>query len=135
MSLEITNPFASGTFNSKLFRIPVILTFFIGWAPEGTDDKAWLDLGFTTFQPSELLKICFIIWFVPVDDAPLINPTYKASNTFSIFSKKEPISYQINNAKENIFDGQIGGKDYVGMSSDSAISYEFSSMFFTSKGK
>ncbi len=43
--------------------IPVILTFFIGWAPEGTDDKAWLDLGFTTFQPSELLKICFIITF------------------------------------------------------------------------
>ena len=43
--------------------IPVILTFFIGWAPEGTDDKAWLDLGITTFQPSELLKICFIITF------------------------------------------------------------------------
>lgn len=43
--------------------IPVILTFFIGFAPEGTDDKAWLDLGITTFQPSELLKICFIITF------------------------------------------------------------------------
>ena len=43
--------------------IPVILTFFIGWAPEGTDDKACLDLGFTTFQPAELLKICFIITF------------------------------------------------------------------------
>ncbi len=43
--------------------IPVILTFFIGFAPEGTDDKAWLDLGFTTFQPSELLKICFIVTF------------------------------------------------------------------------
>lgn len=43
--------------------IPVILTFFIGFAPEGTDDKAWLDLGFTTFQPSELLKIAFIITF------------------------------------------------------------------------
>ena len=43
--------------------IPVVLTFFIGWAPEGTDDKAWLDLGFTTFQPSELLKICFIVTF------------------------------------------------------------------------
>lgn len=43
--------------------VPVILTFFIGWAPSGTDDKAWLDLGFTTFQPSELLKICFIITF------------------------------------------------------------------------
>lgn len=43
--------------------IPVILTFFIGFAPEGTDDKAWLNLGFTTFQPSELLKICFVITF------------------------------------------------------------------------
>jgi len=43
--------------------IPVILTFFIGFAPGNTDDKAWLDLGFTTFQPSELLKICFIITF------------------------------------------------------------------------
>ncbi len=43
--------------------IPVILTFFIGFAPGDTDDKAWLDLGFTTFQPAELLKICFIITF------------------------------------------------------------------------
>ena len=43
--------------------IPVILTFFIGFAPEGTDDKAWIDLGFTTFQPAELLKIAFIITF------------------------------------------------------------------------
>lgn len=41
----------------------VILTFFIGFAPEGTDDKAWLDLGFTTLQPAELLKISFIITF------------------------------------------------------------------------
>ena len=43
--------------------VPVVLTFFIGYAPAGTDDKAWLDLGFTTFQPSELLKVCFIITF------------------------------------------------------------------------
>lgn len=43
--------------------IPVILTFFIGFAPEGTDDKAWLDLGFTTFQPSELMKVCFVVTF------------------------------------------------------------------------
>ena len=43
--------------------IPVILTFFIGFAPEGTDDRAWLDLGITTFQPSELLKICFVVTF------------------------------------------------------------------------
>lgn len=43
--------------------IPVVLTFFVGFAPGETDDKAWLNLGFTTFQPSELLKICFIITF------------------------------------------------------------------------
>ena len=43
--------------------IPVILTFFIGIAPEGTDDKAWIDLGFTTFQPAELLKVCFVLTF------------------------------------------------------------------------
>lgn len=44
--------------------VPVILTFFIGYAPEGTDDKAWLLLpGGMSFQPAELMKICFIITF------------------------------------------------------------------------
>lgn len=44
--------------------IPVILTFFIGFAPAGTDDKAWLRLpGGLTFQPAELLKIGFIVTF------------------------------------------------------------------------
>lgn len=43
---------------------PVILTFFIGYAPNGTDDKAWLLLpGNISFQPSEFLKIIFIITF------------------------------------------------------------------------
>ncbi len=41
----------------------VLLTFVFGTGPAGTDDKAWLNLGFTTFQPSELLKVCFIITF------------------------------------------------------------------------
>ncbi len=49
--------------SAALGLIPVILTFFIGFAPEGTDDKAWLNLGFTTFQPSELMKICFVVTF------------------------------------------------------------------------
>ncbi len=44
--------------------VPVILTFFIGFAPGSTDDKAWLLLpGNISFQPSELLKICFILTF------------------------------------------------------------------------
>ncbi len=49
---------------APLGLIPVILTFFIGFAPAGTDDKAWLLLpGGISFQPSELLKVCFIITF------------------------------------------------------------------------
>ena len=43
--------------------IPVLLTFFIGYAPGNTDDKAWLMIGGITFQPSELLKIGFSITF------------------------------------------------------------------------
>lgn len=40
------------------------LTFFIGFAPQGTDAKAWLMLpGGLTFQPSEIMKIAFIITF------------------------------------------------------------------------
>lgn len=43
---------------------PVFLTFFIGYAPDGTDDKAWLLLpGNISFQPAELLKIMFIVTF------------------------------------------------------------------------
>ena len=40
------------------------LTFFIGFAPQGTDAKAWIMLpGGMTFQPSEIMKIAFIITF------------------------------------------------------------------------
>lgn len=40
------------------------LTFIIGYAPPGTDDKAWLRLfGGMTLQPAELLKIAFVITF------------------------------------------------------------------------
>ncbi len=42
----------------------VLLTFTpLGIQVEGTDDKAWIDLGITTFQPSEVLKIVFIMSF------------------------------------------------------------------------
>ena len=48
---------------------------------------------------------------------------YMHDNTLAIFSKKEPLSYQINNTEGNISEGTIEGKDYVGMSIDSSISY------------
>ena len=46
--------------------IMVALTFTgLGMKREGTsaDDQAWLDLGFTSIQPSEFLKIAFILTF------------------------------------------------------------------------
>ena len=41
------------------------LTFTsLGYRPvEGVDDKAWINLGFMTMQPSEILKIAFILTF------------------------------------------------------------------------
>lgn len=49
--------------------VPVVLTFFIGYAPAGTDDKAWLRIFGMSFQPAELLKIMFLITFAAHLDA------------------------------------------------------------------
>lgn len=49
---------------------------------------------------------------------------YTHDYTVAIFSKQTPLSFQINNCKENITSGIIEGKDYVGMSNDSAISFD-----------
>lgn len=35
----------------------------LGYQREGADDRAWLDLGFIKFQPSEILKFAFILTF------------------------------------------------------------------------
>jgi hypothetical protein len=53
---------------------------------------------------------------------------YMHDYTFSIFSKNKPVSYQINNAKENVLEGNIAGKDYIGMSADSSISYKIGNL-------
>lgn len=51
--------------HTPLTVILVILTFFFGLQNAGADDKAWLEIPFTglTFQPSELLKLSFILTF------------------------------------------------------------------------
>lgn len=42
----------------------VLLTFTsLGYRREGADDQAWLQLGFINLQPSELLKLSFILSF------------------------------------------------------------------------
>lgn len=48
---------------------------------------------------------------------------YTHDYTFAILSSKPVLNYQINNSEQNIGSGIIGGKDYVGMSDDSSISY------------
>ena len=48
---------------AALALIPVILTFFFGYAPGETDDKAWLRIFGFSFQPSEFLKIGFLVTF------------------------------------------------------------------------
>lgn len=49
---------------------------------------------------------------------------YNHDYSVCIFSKEAPASVQINGVQDNIMSGVIGGKDYIGMSPDSAISYK-----------
>ena len=53
---------------------------------------------------------------------------YMHDYTVAIFSDKKISSAQINNTEANINDGIIGGKDYIGMSNDSSISYDLSTI-------
>lgn len=48
---------------------------------------------------------------------------YSHNYTYSIFSKMPISSYRLNNSKDEIKTGVIADKDYIGMSNDSAISY------------
>lgn len=50
---------------------------------------------------------------------------YNHDYTVCLFSKNKMHSYQVNGARNTIKSGVISGKDYVGLSSDSAICYGF----------
>ena len=49
---------------------------------------------------------------------------YTYDYNLATFSKHKISATQINNTKENVSDGVIGDKDYIGMSEDSSLSYE-----------
>ena len=53
---------------------------------------------------------------------------YNHDFTICTFSDKNLLSRQVNNSANSIKAGIIGGKDYVGMSPDSAISYDLSTI-------
>ena len=51
-----------------VYTVPLLVMTLLTFTPLGlkvdtADDKAWLNLGFTSLQPSELLKIAFILSF------------------------------------------------------------------------
>ncbi len=58
------------------------------------------------------------------------NALIQYAHDYSIctFSKNDISSFQINGTKENIHTGIIYGKDYIGMSPDSSISYEIGTL-------
>lgn len=41
----------------------MIYTIVFGWSPEGVSGNAWISIGSITFQPSELIKIFFMVTF------------------------------------------------------------------------
>lgn len=53
---------------------------------------------------------------------------YTHDYTVCTFAKEKISSFQINNSGEAIMSGSIGGKDYVGMSPDSAIEYDLGTL-------
>lgn len=53
---------------------------------------------------------------------------YTHDYTVCTFSKEKIDSCQINNAESDIMNGQVGGKDYIGMSADSAIQYNLGTL-------
>ena len=60
----------------------VALTFTsLGYQREGADDKAWLNLGFIMFQPSEIMKLAFILTFsyhLSRDEEEMNKPSHMA---------------------------------------------------------
>lgn len=53
---------------------------------------------------------------------------YNYDYSVGIFSKEKITSYQLHDVNRNFASGVIGGKDYIGMSSNSAISYDLGSL-------
>ena len=49
---------------------------------------------------------------------------YNHDYSVCLFSKDKFLNYQINGSANNIMSGVIGGKDYIGLSPDSSISYD-----------
>lgn len=60
---------------------------------------------------------------------------YTHDYSFCTFSKEKIFSSQINNSSQNIMDGVIGDKDYIGMSQDSSISYDLGTLHAREKIK
>ena len=53
---------------------------------------------------------------------------YNFDYEYCIFSNEKISSYQLHDVESNFNSGEIWGKDYIGMSRDSAISYDIGTL-------
>ncbi len=80
-----------------------------------------IDLDINFLIHSKLLSDFNNMVGAKIEDNMLVQ--YCHSNTIYMFSKERILSHQLNDTNENITSGKIQDKDYIGMSSDSSISY------------
>lgn len=119
LNTEITNTY----FNLKLLQtdfIPIKENVLVRRYTLINEHNIDLDIKFLIHQGILSDKNNFV--GAKIIDGGMIQ--YSHDFMISTFSTEKLLNYQIHDSKENINTGVIGRKDYIGMSSDSAISYD-----------
>ena len=124
---EGTNILNTEIFNSY-FKLKILQTDFV------PSNKNFLIKRYEFKNENSIdLNVNFIIYSKLVSDvnnqvsgfcSNNILKQYMHDYTYATFSKEKMLSYQINSTESNIETGVISGKDYVGMSPDSSVSYD-----------
>lgn len=124
---EGTNILNTEIFNSY-FKLKILQTDFV------PSSKNFLIKRYEFKNENSIdLNVNFIIYSKLVSDvnnqvsgfcSNNILKQYMHDYTYATFSKEKMLSYQINSTESNIETGVISGKDYVGMSPDSSVSYD-----------
>ena len=125
--IENTNILETSIFNSY-FKINIIQTDFVP-----VNENILVKKYVLKNENNIDLNINFLVYSKVLTDINNDTSGYVKENAliqynhdFSvcIFSDKKLLNKQVNNAKDSISSGIICGKDYIGMSNDSAISYD-----------
>lgn len=119
LNTEITNTY----FNLKLLQtdfVPIKENVLVRRYTLINEHNIDLDIKFLIHQGILSDKNNFV--GAKIIDGGMIQ--YSHDFMISTFSTEKLLNYQIHDSKENINTGVIGRKDYIGMSSDSSISYD-----------